>query len=96
MRGAAWELLSGGKPKFINIDHDTELLLPPNLREWVPEGHLVHFVMDAVGLLDVGEASVNQRGTGSEQYPPRLLLSLLVYCYATGSVLEPPDRAGDL
>lgn len=71
-------------PKFINIDHDTELLLPPNLREWVPEGHLVHFVMDAVGLLDVGEASVNQRGTGSEQYPPRLLLSLLVYCYATG------------
>jgi len=71
-------------PKFVNIDHDTELLLPPNLREWVPEGHLVHFVMDAVDLLDVSEASVNQRGTGSEQYPPRLLLGLLVYSYATG------------
>lgn len=71
-------------PKFINIDHDTELLLPPNLRDWVPEGHLVHFVMDAVDLIDVSEASVNQRGTGSEQYPPRLLLGLLVYCYATG------------
>lgn len=71
-------------PKFVNIDHDTELLLPPNLREWVPEGHLVHFVMEAVDLLDVSEASVNQRGTGSEQYPPRLLLGLLVYCYATG------------
>jgi Transposase and inactivated derivatives len=71
-------------PKFVNIDHDTEMLLPPNLREWVPEGHLVHFVMDAVELLDVREASVNQRGTGSEQYPPRLLLGLLVYSYATG------------
>jgi Transposase and inactivated derivatives len=71
-------------PKFVNIDHDTELLLPPKLREWVPEGHLVHFVMEAVDLLDVSEASVNQRGTGSAQYPPRLLLGLLVYSYATG------------
>jgi transposase len=71
-------------PKFLNVDHDTELLLPPNLRDWVPPGHLVHFVMDAVDLLDVSEASVNQRGTGSAQYPPRLLLGLLVYCYATG------------
>lgn len=65
-------------PKFVNIDRDTELLLPPNLRD------RVHFVMDAVGLLDVSEASVNQRGTGSEQYPPRLLLGLLVYSYAPG------------
>ena len=71
-------------PKFVNIDHDTELLLPPNLRDWVPAGHLVHFVMDAVDLIDVSEAKVNQRGTGSAQYPPRLLLGLLVYSYATG------------
>ncbi len=70
--------------KFINIDHDTELLLPPNLRDWVPPSHLVHFVMDAVDMIDVSEAKVNQRGTGSAQYPPRLLLSLLVYSYATG------------
>jgi transposase len=71
-------------PKFINIDHDSELLLPPNLRDWVPAGHLVHFVMDAVDLLDVSEAKVNQRGSGSAQYPPSLLLGLLVYSYATG------------
>jgi transposase len=70
--------------KLINIDRDTELLLPPNMRDWVPADHLVHFVMDAVELLDVGEAKVNERGTGSAQYPPRLLLGLLVYCYATG------------
>jgi len=70
--------------KFINIDRDTELLLPPNLRDWVPADHLVHFVMDAVELLEVGEADVNERGTGSAQYPPRLLLGLLVYSYATG------------
>lgn len=70
--------------KLINIDRDTELLLPPNLRDWVPTDHLVHFVMDAVDLLDVSEAVVNERGTGSAQYPPRLLLGLLVYSYATG------------
>lgn len=70
--------------KFINIDRDTELLLPPNLRDWVPADHLVHFVMDAVDLIDVSEAGVNERGTGSAQYPPRLLLGVLVYCYATG------------
>lgn len=61
------------------------MLLPPNLRDWVSPGYLVlHFVMDAVDLIDVGEAKVNQRGTGSAQYPPRLLLGLLVYSYATG------------
>lgn len=70
--------------RFVNIDHDTELLLPPNLRDWVPGDHLVHFVMDAVDLIDVSSAPVNERGTGSAQYPPRLLLGLLVYSYATG------------
>jgi len=34
--------------------------------------------------LDLREVKVNERGTGSEQYPPRLLLSLLIYSYATG------------
>ena len=53
--------------RFVNIDHDTPLLLPPDLREWVPEDHLVHFIMDAVGLLDLSAARVNHRGTGSEQ-----------------------------
>ena len=71
--------------RFVNIDHDTPLLLPPDLRDWVPEDHLVHFIMDAVGLLDLGTARVNDRGTGSEQYPPGMMLGLLIYCYATGS-----------
>ncbi|EDY22468.1 transposase IS4 family protein [Chthoniobacter flavus Ellin428] len=71
--------------RFVNIDHDTPLLLPPDLRDWVRENHLVHFVMDAIGLLDLGEARVNHRGTGDEQYPPAMMLGLLIYCYATGT-----------
>jgi len=71
--------------RFVNIDHDTPLLLPPDLRDWVPEDHLVHFIMEAVGLLDLGTARINHRGTGSDQYPPSMMLGLLIYCYATGT-----------
>ena len=71
--------------RFVNIDHDTPLLLPPDLRDWVPAGHMVHFIMDAVKALDLSLAHINQRGTGSAQYPPAMMLGLLIYCYATGT-----------
>jgi transposase len=71
--------------RFVSIDRDTPLLLPPNLRDWVPADHLVHFVLDAVDALDLRQVRVNTRGTGSEQYPPSMLLGLLLYSYATGT-----------
>jgi transposase len=70
--------------RFVNIDHNTPLLLPPDLREWVRADHLVHFVMDAVEQIDVQAARINEGGTGSAQYPPRMMLGLLIYSYATG------------
>jgi len=70
--------------RYVNIDRETALLLAPDLRDWVPADHLVHFVIDAVEQLDVRTARVNDRGTGSEQYPPGMLLGLLIYSYATG------------
>ena len=71
--------------RFVPIDHDSPLLLPPDLRDWLPPGHMVHFIMDAVDALDLSEARVNERGTGSAQYPPSMMLGLLIYCYATGT-----------
>src|SRR5512140_165438 len=71
-------------PRFVNIDRDTPLLLPPNLRDWVPADHLAHFVVDAVEAMDLSQVKVNGRGTGDAQYPPSVLVSLLIYCYATG------------
>lgn len=71
--------------RFVPIDRDTPLLLPPNLRDWVPADHLVHFILDAVDALDLRQVRVNTRGTGSEQYPPHMLLGLLLYSYATGT-----------
>jgi hypothetical protein len=38
---------------FIACDRDQELLLPPSLREWLPEDHLAWFVLEAVGELDL-------------------------------------------
>ena len=70
--------------RFVTIDYETPLLLPPNLRDWVPAGHLAHFILDAVEEMDLRQIKVNERGTGSEQYPPGMLLALLLYCYATG------------
>src|SRR5665213_1557759 len=70
--------------RFVNIDYDTPLLLPPNLRDWVPAGHLAHFILEAVAEMDLRQVQVNERGSGCPQYPPRMLLALRVYCYATG------------
>jgi len=46
---------------------------------------MVHFIMDAVDALDLSRARINQRGTGNAQYPPSMMLGLLIYCYATGT-----------
>lgn len=71
--------------RFVNVDHDTPLLLSPDLRDWVPADHMVHFVMDAADALDLRRARINDRGTGDAQYPPSMTLGLLIYCYATGT-----------
>ena len=70
--------------RFVNIDRQTPMFLPCDLRQWVPEGHIVHFILDAVDQMPTAHFHVNHRGTGSEQYPPAMMLALLIYCYATG------------
>ena len=59
-------------------------MLPPDLREWIPEDDLTHFVIEAVERVDLGAFKVNRRGSGSAQYHPRMMLALLIYCYANG------------
>lgn len=67
-----------------NMDRDTPLLMPPDLRDWVPDDHIVHFLIDAVNKLPESSFLFNHRGTGDAQYPPRMVLVLLIFCYATG------------
>jgi len=70
--------------RLVNIDSQTSMFLPCDLREWVPSDHIVHFILDAVEQIPTGHFHVNDRGTGSEQYPPGMMVALLIYCYATG------------
>lgn len=72
------------KTRFVSVDRNQPLLLPPDLRDWIPPDDLVHFIIEAVDGLDLSVFKVNTKGTGSAQYPPRMMLSLLIYCYANG------------
>lgn len=66
------------------LDRDTPMLLPPDLRSWVPKNHIVHFLIEAVERLPKTSYRFNQRGSGSAQYPPEMMLTLLIYSYITG------------
>jgi transposase len=70
--------------RLVNVDRDTPMLLPVDMRDWVPENDLVHFVISAVETMELGSVRVNNRGSGSKQYPPAMLLALMIYCYADG------------
>jgi len=70
--------------RFVNIDRETPMLFPVDMREWLPDDHLAHFVIDAIEHIGVTGFKVNHRGTGDEQYPPEMMLALLVYSYVTG------------
>ncbi|MCA9646352.1 MAG: transposase, partial [Myxococcales bacterium] len=70
--------------KFIESDPRQGLLLPVDLREWVPEDDLSHFVLAALERVPMDKFRFNTRGSGSAQYHPRMMLALLVYSYANG------------
>ncbi len=70
--------------KFVDCARDQAFLLPPDLRDWIPEDDLAHFVIAAVERVEMSAFKVNHRGTGSAQYHPRMMLALLIYCYANG------------
>jgi len=65
---------------------EQDLLLPPSLRQWLAEDHLVYFVSDVVDQLDLSaiHAAYEQEKRGQPPYDPRLMTKLLVYGYCTG------------
>ncbi len=67
------------------VSRDQPLLLPPQVDEWLPPGHLARVVAEAVEGLDLtaAESVFHQKGSGASAYPPKLLLSLLIYGYLT-------------
>src|SRR5260370_9063726 len=65
---------------------DEELLLPPSLRDWLPEKHLVYFVGDVLDNLDLSamEAVYGNERRGQPPYDPLMMTKVLVYAYCVG------------
>src|SRR3954468_13434944 len=73
-------------PNFIGCDREQEFLLPPSLREWLPEDHLAWFVIDAVAAMDLAAfvAAYRVDGSGRPAHDPGMMVALLLYSYAVG------------
>ena len=73
-------------PNFLLCDRDQELLLPPSLREWLPEDHLAWFVLDAVEEMDLNAfyGAYRDDGWGRAAFEPAMMVALLLYAYAVG------------
>jgi transposase len=71
---------------FRPYDLNQRLLLPPDLREWVPEGHLALFISDVVDELDLSAIfqAYEDEGRGQPPYHPAMMVKLLLYGYCIG------------
>lgn len=68
------------------VARDQGFLLPPSMADWLPEDHLVWFVLDVIEQLDTSAFHSGRRlgGRGRQGFDPDMLLGVLVYGYATG------------
>jgi transposase len=71
---------------FLACDREQVFLMPPDPRDWLPEGHLAWFMLETVRQLDLAPfyASYRQDGWGRAAFEPQMMLSLLLYAYARG------------
>lgn len=71
---------------FVVADREQQFLLPPDMRDWLPEGHLAWFVVDVVAQLDLSRFHDDYRadGHGRAAYDPAMMVALLLYAYCVG------------
>ena len=72
---------------FVPYAENQQYLMPPSLRDWLPEGHLALFVGDVVDSLDLSAILLTYEkgdGRGQPPYHPRMMVKLLIYAYCTG------------
>jgi transposase len=71
---------------FIAYDPKQLFLLPPDMRDWLPEGSLALFVSDVVDSLDLSGIyrAYEGDGRGHPAYHPAMMVKLLIYGYCTG------------
>jgi transposase len=66
---------------------DQAYLFPPSPHDWLPQGDLVYFLLDTVATLDLTPifAHDERELRGQPPFHPRMMVALLLYCYATGT-----------
>lgn len=71
---------------FLAADREQPFLLPPDVREWLPDNHLAWFVIDVVGVMDTAAfyAAYREDGHGRAAYEPSMMIALLLYCWSRG------------
>jgi transposase len=71
---------------YLPYEPDQDFLLPPSLREWLPPGHLAHFISDTVDALDLAafHARDEKGGPRNQPFHPAMMAKVLLYGYATG------------
>ncbi len=71
---------------FLSCDRHQPMLLPPDLRDWLPDDHLAWFVIEAIDELDDEPfyAAYRSDGHGAAAHEPKMMLTLLAYSYAVG------------
>jgi len=74
-------------PTFRRYEPDQLLLLPPDMSQWLPADHLVYFIRDVVGQMDLSEIYQSYDGSqgGYPPYHPEMMVSLLIYAYCVGT-----------
>src|SRR3954447_23593903 len=72
--------------RFVACNREQSFLMPPDVREWLAEGHLAWFVIDAVEEIDLDAFYVAYRQDGRSRppYDPAMMVALLLYAYARG------------
>lgn len=72
--------------RFRDYQPNQLLLLPPDMREWLPESHLAHFISDLVDELNLSAITESYDGSagGQPAYHPLMMVKLLLYAYAVG------------
>lgn len=72
--------------RFKEYSPDQQLLLPPDLNDWLEEGHLAYFIRDVVGELDLSAIYADYEGDrgGQPAYDPQMMVSLVLYGYCVG------------
>src|SRR6478736_6609737 len=77
----------GMKKTYRDWSPDQPSIFPPSPRDWLPEDDLVYFLLDTVATIDLAPffAYYERETRGQPPFHPRMMVSLLLYCYATGT-----------